>query len=686
MFGGSNIMILELNDHQKKAVGHYEGPMMVLAGPGSGKTMVITYRLKNLIQKHQIAPNRILVITFTKAASLEMKQRFEHLAKEEGIYASGVNFGTFHAVFFRILRGIYGYTVEQVLREEEKEAILRELIRKEELSYEDEQDFLMELQTEISLMKNELMDLSYYHAMCCSTEVFRHIVTQYERKKHKLGKIDFDDMICLCYETLKKNPSVLSWWQKRFQYILIDEFQDINRSQYETIKMLAAPENHLFVVGDDDQSIYKFRGARPEFLLQFPKDFPHTQQVILDVNYRSTQGILEASYNVIKNNQQRYEKKMKAIHDFGKKPILLQPEDSQDEAALVTELINKLHQKGVPLEEMAVLFRTNLQARAFIDLFLDYHLPFYLRDETPNIYDHWIAKDIEAYFQLCFNIHQNEYIQRIINKPKRYISKGSMVDAKKRGGSIIDQLYQSPSLKSWQLNRLEELQFHLQQLAKKKAKEGIRYIRNTIGYQEFLVEYSEYRNIDSKGLREILDELQEGAREEQSIEDWLSHVQAVRWELAQRKQAFKYNKTKQPGITLSTLHGAKGLEFQVVFITGAVEGVLPHEKSMTPSELEEERRLFYVGMTRAKKTLYISHPQIRYEEKADPSRFIDELLGQPQEQDFQVGTRVFHQRYGEGKIKNRKNQIIDVKFKNHWKQKKIDLHYCLQEKLIESMD
>lgn len=675
-------MIEELNDNQKVAVDHFQGPMMVLAGPGSGKTMVITYRLKNLIQKYQISPQKVLVITFTKAAAQEMKQRFEQLVQAEGLHVRGIHFGTFHAIFFRILRSVYGYKVDQVLREEEKIAIFRELIRKEDLAYEDEQEFLKELQTEISLIKNELIDPSNYHALCCSTEVFRRILKQYEKIKYKIGKIDFDDMICLCYQTLQQNPSILSWWQERFQYILVDEFQDINRAQYEIIKMLAAPENHLFVVGDDDQSIYKFRGARPEFLLQFPKDFPQTQKVILNINYRSTQGILEASQNVIQQNQQRYQKKMSTIHHYGERPILLQTEDSQEEAVFIAERIQQLHQKHIAYEEIAVLFRTNIQARAFIDIFLDYNLPFYLRDETPSLYDHWIAKDLEAYFQLTFNIHQNEYLERIINKPKRYISKGSIVEAKKRHHSIIDGLYQNPALKTWQLNRLEELQFHLQQLSRKKAKEGIQYIRKNIGYQDFLFEYSEFRKIDSKGLEEILDELQEAAKKDQSIEEWLDHVQNVRWELKQQRNKYRYKKNQQSGITLSTLHGAKGLEFEIVFIVGAIEGVLPHEKSMAPSELEEERRLFYVGMTRAKEKLYISYPKKRYEEKAEPSRFVDELLGLPQEKDFQINTPIFHQKYGEGIIKKKKGQIIEVRFKDYWKIKKIDLQYCLQEKLI----
>lgn len=682
-FGGNENMIQDLNENQKRAVQHKDGPMMVLAGPGSGKTMVITYRLKNLIQQFQIQSNRILVITFTKAASEEMRQRFDQIARVHHIQSTGVSFGTFHAIFFRILRSIYGYTIEQVLREDEKENILREIIRGQNLSYEDEQDFLTEIKTEISLMRNELMDIAHYHAMSCSTDVFRDIVRLYEQAKQEMRKIDFDDMICLCYETLKANPAVLTWWQNRFQYILIDEFQDINRVQYETIKLLAEPQNNLFIVGDDDQSIYKFRGARPEFLLQFPKDFPNTKTITLDINYRSTQKILHASYNVIKNNKQRYEKKMKTIHEKGQMPTIIEIEDSQAEAILVANQIQKLYQKGISLEEVAVLFRTNIQARSFIDIFLDYNLPFYLRDETPSIYDHWITKDIEAYFQLCYNIHQDEYIRRIINKPKRYISKGSIVEAQKRGGSIIDGLAQSTDLKNWQLNRIEELHFHLQQLEKKTAKEGIRYIRNTIGYHEFLVEYSQYRSIDMKGLREVMDELQEGAKPQQSIQDWLTHIQEVRWELEQRKHRTRSAREKQPGITLSTLHGAKGLEFQTVFIVGSIEGVIPHEKSMTPSELEEERRLFYVGMTRAKEQLYISYPQVRYEEKTNPSRFIDELVGQLQAEDFQVGTAIKHRTYGEGIIKNRNDKMIDVKFKNQWRQKKIDLYYCLQEKIIE---
>ncbi|NLM13309.1 MAG: ATP-dependent helicase, partial [Epulopiscium sp.] len=500
-----------------------------------------------------------------------------------------------------------------------------------------------------------------------------------EEYKFQSQKIDFDDMLYYCYELLRENKHILSLWRKRYQYILIDEFQDINKVQYETIKFLSAPCNHLFIVGDDDQSIYKFRGARPEFLLHFPKDFKNAGRVTLDINYRSTKRIIEMSNSVISKNVHRYQKKIKTVNEKGDEPVFIQSEDGEEEALRIAEWILDWKKKGMAYRDIAVIFRTNIQARALVDIMLDLNIPFYLRDEIPNIYEHWVAKDILAYIKLSKDIKDNESLERIINKPKRYISKGVIFEAKKKNGILFENLYRTPYLQTWQINRLEELKFHLDCIKNKKPGEAIVYIRNNIGYNDYIVEYAQFKNISVKGLKEILDEIQEAARYYESYEKWINHIQNVGEEMKEGKRRMI---GEMDAVTLSTMHGAKGLEFEAVCIAGAVEGVIPHNKSSSPAELEEERRLFYVGITRAKKYLAISTVKKRYEEEVEPSRFIDEMSKKPELEEFCKGITIYHKKHGRGTIKSIQGTIAAIVFEKGVLPRKIDLKYCIDKKLI----
>lgn len=301
----------QLSKAQKEAVMHKDGPMMVLAGPGSGKTLVITKRIQYLISHYQIPPQRILVITFTRAAANEMKERFWRLAGE----TLPVSFGTFHSVFFTILKYAYHYSADNILPEHKKYDFIREIITDHELEIDDEADFMRQIIQEISLVKGQMIPLAYYHSGCCGDEVFKEIYRAYEEKLHENRWIDFDDILVYTYELLKEREDIRKAWQQKFPYILIDEFQDINKIQYEIVKMLAGETKNLFIVGDDDQSIYKFRGARPELMLNFPKDFENTRQVILNRNYRCGEEIVQVAEDIISYNTKRFEKKMQARED-----------------------------------------------------------------------------------------------------------------------------------------------------------------------------------------------------------------------------------------------------------------------------------------------------------------------------------------------------------------------------------
>lgn len=667
-----------LNPQQLKAVQHVKGPMMVLAGPGSGKTMVITHRVKQMVEQAHIDPKEILVITFTKAAAEEMRMRYDALA---GTSHHGILFGTFHSIFFRILRSYHNYNVKSIIGDDVQYNVLRNIIQSLHISYEDEQEFIQMFKSDLSLMKNELIELKYYNPLNFPVDDFQAIAKRYEHFKKEKNLIDFDDMLVKCYQLLSHVDQVRGYWQKRYPYILIDEFQDINRAQYEIIKMLTQPNNNLFVVGDDDQSIYKFRGARPEFLLNFPQDFEDTESVTLNINYRSNASIVKKSSRVIKKNGKRYDKDLVSHKGQGSDPTFLSFKDTEEEARKIAEVFAKHHSEGVPYGEMAVIFRTNLQARAMVDAFLDFNMPFMMRDQAPSIYDHWIAKDMLAYLYGAYDTKDSESLSRIINKPKRYVSKWLLTELKRSTKDFFKFFYEHKDLKAWQIQRIEELEGQLILLKVKKPGDAIHYIRKVIGYDDYLKEYASYKKIGMKGLKEVLDELQESAKHFETTEDWLHHIEEVKVQLKEQYQK-KNRVLNEDKITLTTMHSSKGLEFEVIWMISVVEGVIPHEKSFQEETLEEERRLFYVGLTRAKEKAYISSIETRYEEEVAVSRFVDEMEGKIDISQVEEGMEVEHKSYGQGIIKELKGDLAVIKFKKILGTKKLDLSLCLKNNLV----
>ena len=340
------------NHQQRMAVEHVDHPCLVLAGPGSGKTTVITHRTKKLIEEEGISPSNILVITFTKAAAMEMQQRFLQLMGGKRL---PVSFGTFHAVYFQILKYAYNYRAENIIREEKKYEILRNIVHKTELDISDENEFVANLISEISNVKGEMLDVAYYYSKNCPEEVFKKIFREYNDTLIRANLIDFDDMLVMCYELLTKRKDILKLWQDKYRYILIDEFQDINRVQYEVIRLLAKPQDNLFIVGDDDQSIYRFRGARPEIMLNFEKDYPEAKKIILDTNYRSTPEIVAAAGKLIRNNKKRFEKQIRAERENGSKPVILPFDNVYKECNYILEEIEQLIAKGLTYQDIIMV-------------------------------------------------------------------------------------------------------------------------------------------------------------------------------------------------------------------------------------------------------------------------------------------------------------------------------------------
>lgn len=652
---------MEFNESQTSAIQHKDGPMLVLAGPGSGKTATLVERTKNLITKYGVNPSNILVITFTKAAANEMKHRFvremekpSHMVEDlQNSYmnknytspgAPQVTFGTFHAIFFMVLKLAYNYNSSNIISDEAKYQMMRELINRHGLEYRDENELMSGIFSEISMIKNSRIPLEYFYSTQCGETVFRKIYQEYEQflKKHRL--IDFDDMLTLTYELFKERPDILSAWQKKYRYILVDEFQDINQIQYDIVRMLAAPENNLFMVGDDDQSIYRFRGSKPEIMLHVPKDYPEVKQVQLDVNYRCPNEVVEASEKLIAYNRERFPKKIVAWKRDRKKEtevfvssknishvdaaetsdltrndsICFQSFDTKrDEILYIIKEIETRLQKGYALSDIAILFRTNMQPRFLMEQLMAYNVDFKTRDQIPNLYDHWIARDIRTYINIARGSRARKDFLMILNKPKRYISRDSLCESQ----VAFDEWEKMYDEQPWVAERIEKLYYDIKMLEKMPPYAAINYIRHGIGYDDYILDYAQYRNLNKDDLYEVLDELQASAKGYHNYEAWELHIQEYTEELREKAKKKQENPN---AVTLSTMHSAKGLQFKSVFIIDANQGVTPYKKAVLDKDIEEERRLFYVGMTRAIEDLTICSVKELHNKEVEVSQFVME--------------------------------------------------------------
>ncbi|MCD8152697.1 MAG: ATP-dependent helicase [Clostridiales bacterium] len=607
---------MRVDQTQSTAISHLDGPALILAGPGSGKTTVITGRVRHLITYYRVRPENILVITFSRAAAAEMRERFVRLMDGHSL---PVTFGTFHAVYFHILKCSYGYTADNIVREEQRVRFVREFIHRLRLEYDDEAEFVSSILGEISLIKNTGVDLEHYYSSNCGEAVFRRIYRAYQEFLEQNRLIDFDDMLVYTLELFQQRPDILAAWQQKFCYILIDEFQDINQIQYEIIRMLALPENNLFIVGDDDQSIYRFRGARPEIMLNFERDYPDAKRILLDTNYRSGSEIVRMAGNLISHNRTRFEKKIRANAKTGIVPVTKSFQNQREQNLYVIQEIKRLRQENLPFHEIAILFRTNAQPGLLIRQLMEYGLPFVSREHIPDIYDHWIAKDIFTYIQVAAGDRTRASLLKIMNRPRRYLSRESLpyesVDFE-----VWKEFYRN---QGWMVQRLEKLEMDLKVLERMRPYSAINYIRKGIAYEDYLAQFAAERKMPAEDLLEILDEIQEGARDFDTYGAWFAHLEKIKEEW---KARFAEKKTAEDAVRLATLHASKGLEFDTVFLVDVDEKIVPYKKAVLDQEVEEERRMFYVGMTRAKNRLYLLHSGQIHNKEMEPSRFLKEAV------------------------------------------------------------
>ncbi len=601
--------------------------MLVLAGPGSGKTFVVTQRIKYLIEQYHVKPDGILVITFTKAAAAEMQDRFARL-NEGKLYP--VHFGTFHSVFFQILRHTYRFTAQNIIRERDKYRFLTQIIGEmpEEIrgqaQIDDNIELLQNLLSEISAVKNNGITPQEIQSTTVSQAEFEYIFQRYKQEMNRCRLIDFDDMVLLCRNLLVERPDTLKLWQERFQYILVDEFQDICSLQYEVVRMLAKPQDNLFIVGDDDQSIYGFRGSKPEIMMNFTKDYPEAQQVLLNVNYRSKQGIVDTAGKLIAHNKIRFAKEVKAQNEQTDGVNIYSFSSKLKQAENIGLLIKQyMEQPGAKYSDIAILYRTNNHTVYTADKLMKEGIPFYMKEKPKNIYDSPIAKDIIAYLNYALYENCLEDFLRIMNRPVRYIKKSTVP----RQAFRMEALIQNNKSTEYVVQNIVDLYDALRFIKGLNPFSAVNFIRKGIGYEAFLKKQALENGRDAAKEIEMLEELMQLAKDFETIPEWLEHIQnydTIMREITQQENGLKSAGTD--AVSMVTMHSSKGLEWKVVILPDVNEGVVPHKKAVTDNELEEERRMFYVAMTRAKESLFLFYIQEKEAGNLLPSRFLDEIL------------------------------------------------------------
>ena len=608
-----NDIIDVLNDKQKEAVLSTEGPCLVIAGAGSGKTKVLTHKIAYLMQEKNVKPWSILAITFTNKAANEMKERVENLI---GDVAKDMWIGTFHSICVRILRRYIdriGFTSSFIIFDSSDQRTLVKQCLKQ-LNVDDKMLNDRAVLSEISNAKNEMLEPDAYKLRTNNEirkETIAKIYELYQKRLRENNAIDFDDIINYTIRILSENPDVLEYYSNKFEYVLVDEYQDTNKAQFTLVSILAARHGNITVVGDNDQGIYSFRGADITNILNFEKDFPGTKIIKLEQNYRCTQNILDAANAVIKNNETKYEKKLWTENGKGEMITVFRGNDEYDEANFVVENINRLRREEyMTYNDFAVLYRMNSQSRSIEDILRRENVPYKIIGGL-KFYERKEIKDTIAYLRLIQNPSDNLSLTRIINEPKRGIGKTSLDNVQQIAVQSETSMYDViKRADEFGLNRVfvnsREFVSQIEELRAKKdnikISDLIKETLNRTGYTKALEdEDTTEAETRLENIEEFLTVAMEFEEQmaENSLEEFLEGITL--------SSDLDNADDQEDSVTLMTLHSAKGLEFPVVFLVGMEEGIFPGYKSIgEPKELEEERRLCYVGITRAKQNLFIS--------------------------------------------------------------------------------
>mgnify|MGYP000031808148 FL=1 len=610
---------------QKSAIHFKDGPALVLAGPGSGKTTVIVNRIISLIKEHSVSPSSILVITFTKAAAKSMRQRFLSLTGES--YVS-VTFGTFHAVFFSMLRHAYNYSAGSIIKADIQYNYIRNAAMGFELEYPDENEMVTGIISEISRVKSNRLCIDTYEAVSCPAATFRLIYKKYENMLISRRMIDYDDMIIMCYELLSKRADYRKAWQDKYKYILVDEFQDINKAQYDTIKLIAGKQANLFVVGDDDQSIYAFRGSKPDIMLGLSTEYRDIVQMYLNTNYRCSSEIVAGARSLIEYNKVRFAKDIRSCGMCSGRIKVCKMADIEEETLYLSKEVRELIADGIKPEEIAVISRTNIISNIYYTRLNSDGVACRTLTAVHNIYDSWLMQDIAAYMRLSQGMYDKENAVRIINKPSRYIKR-----------ALITQPFNFEHLRKCYdgdeglIKIINDMQFDIKMLSHMSPYAAVNYILKGIGYEDYINEEIIRKRLNKEEVYAKLTEIKTLSRKYMDIKQWLKYIdeQAEKTEQENKSDKRQGNhknsdeKDSAGAVNIYTMHSCKGLEFKAVFIMDVCEGIIPYNKAVLDNEVEEERRLMYVAMTRAKEKLYLVYPIKRYGHDTAASRFISEI-------------------------------------------------------------
>ncbi len=595
------------NASQREAICHGDGPALVLAGPGSGKTTVITRRLVYLTGTLGIPPENITVVTFTKAAAMEMQQRFHSLAGA-GLM---VRFGTFHALYYHILRNSQSGVSLTLIKETEKQAFLRQILRSQRL----DPDLAPAFSEEFGRLKTgspqnpAAIGTASPEQVLCIFQTFRN-------RCRESGKLDFDDMAYECLRMFEDRPDILRRWQKQCRYILADEYQDASPIQDRILSMLALPENNLFLVGDDDQSIYGFRGAGTELMLSFPRRYPQARQIYLEMNYRCRPGIIRAAETVIRENKTRFEKKqIPARESSGSKEVVCRGFADQDaENREILRILQEAGRRG-RLADTAVLFRRHADGTALMSLLERHHIPMICMEQEKSLYDHYVTKDVTAYLKLMHGDRSRKEFYRVMNRPNRGIAREGCMGERVDFAGLL-RYHAGEQETERQIKKLER---DFVRAGGMSLYAAVMYLRKGMGYEAWLRQ--EYQGTMLEQAMRVLGRLQELAGRSADIGQWNAHLEAGK----QTGKSGRASEKSREAVFVLTCHGAKGLEFDHVILPDLNEGSIPHKKAVTEQEIEEERRILYVGMTRARERLSLFYRTGTKEEPEIKSRFLQVL-------------------------------------------------------------
>ncbi len=620
---------MQLNEQQQKAVKHTKGPALVLAGPGSGKTTVIIARLKYLVHEIGVKPSGILSMTFNKAAQIEMQKRCNHVFGEN----HGMRISTLHSFCNTVIKD-YERRQRNTLKLIEgndkethnKHTLLKQIYHQINQSHISSED-LEELINHIGFMKNKMIkDVS---ADTFSIRNFMQIVNAYEQYKKQYLLIDFDDMLTFSYAILRKCPDILGYYRKKYPYIQVDEGQDLSKIQFEIIKILTVPQNNLFIVADDDQSIYGFRGAEPKHILQIQESFTGCTIYHLTHNYRSTKNIVDISSYLIKRNRYRFAKTHTTHHPDGSKPITFYTRDETSQTNEIIKNIRRLHKDNI--YDIALLYRNQLSCISIVDALESAGIAYNIRQKNLHFFQHWVVQDIIAFMKFALNQCDQTSFLKICFKMNRYLSREMVSYAldqmKSDMNSIIDGLLLYPDLQIFQTRKIAGIKKEFHRLSKMSPCQVLSYIQNEFDYLNSVTGYHENRNISREYIERYYSVMQCIASKCATVPTFLERILEL-----EKLFESKAKKISQSAVALSTIHSAKGLEYHTVMILDLNNEEFPGKCTANSVKaedkvawLEEERRLFYVGITRAKQYLYLYSPKTKNHQPMTPSMFLEEM-------------------------------------------------------------